>query len=72
MSGKYLWFYGCEEIWLRTYLLLDLLLLLVAYTVPSGLGLTLRFILLDESSVALLACISTGVTISALIINSYY
>ena len=58
------------------YLLFDLLLLLVAYTVPKGLGLTFKFILLlhegwpVDGSMALLAKGRSSDTISALIIRA--
>ena len=63
------WIYH-EIIRNATYLLFDLLLLLVAYTVPKGLGLTLRFILLQDGSMALLARTGSNDTISALIIRT--
>ena len=57
-----------------TNLLFDLLLLFVAYTVPSGLGLTLIFIVLAEhcdGNMALVACVrSSDTVISALIIRA--
>ena len=59
-----------EIITFATYLLFDLLLLLVAYTVPKGFGLTLMFILLQDGSMALLARTGSNDTISALIIRT--
>ena len=51
-----------------SYLLFDLRLRLVAYTVPSGLGLTLMF--MAVMAVALLAAARSSDTISALIIRA--